>query len=135
GRALGRRADARLRRVRHHDPAPRRSLDVDIVDPDAGAADHLQPLCALDQLAREPRRRADDDAVVAADDAGEIRVALDVDVEAGAQQLEPRLRDRLANENRGGTPGSPTSPLLASVVGWSGGAGAGGFAVRFDRCL
>ena len=51
-RVLGGRDDGRLGRVRDHDAAPRRGLDVDVVDSDAGAADHLQPLAALDQLAR-----------------------------------------------------------------------------------
>src|SRR5207302_89792 len=48
-RVLRRRDDRRLRRVRDDDPAPRRRLDVDVVDPDARAADHLQALAALDQ--------------------------------------------------------------------------------------
>ena len=41
-RVLRRGDDRRLRRVRDHDPAPRRSFDVDVVDADARAADHLQ---------------------------------------------------------------------------------------------
>ena len=49
-RVLGRRDDVRLRRVRDDDSAPRRRVDVDVVDPDAGAADHLQPVAAVDQV-------------------------------------------------------------------------------------
>ena len=41
-RVLGRRDDGRLGRVRDDDAAPRRRLDVDVVDSDARAADHLQ---------------------------------------------------------------------------------------------
>ena len=41
--------------------------------PDARAADHLQPLGALDQVGGQLRRRADDDRVVAADDLLERR--------------------------------------------------------------
>ena len=41
-RVLGRRDDVRLRRVRDDDPAPCRRIDVDVVDADARAADHLQ---------------------------------------------------------------------------------------------
>ena len=41
-RVLGRRDDVRLRRVRDDDPAPGRGVDVDVVDADPGAADHLQ---------------------------------------------------------------------------------------------
>ena len=54
-----------LRRVRHDDPAPRRRVDVDVVDTHARAPDHLQPLGALDQVCCQLGRRADDDRVVA----------------------------------------------------------------------
>ena len=47
-RLLGRRDDRRLRRVRDDDPAARRRGDVHVVDPDARAADHLQPVGPLD---------------------------------------------------------------------------------------
>ena len=69
--------------------------------PDAGAADHLQPLGALDQVGGELRRRADDDRVVAADRLREVGVAVDVDVEALAQELDARVGDRLADEDLG----------------------------------
>src|SRR5581483_7665400 len=67
-RLLGRRHDGRLGGVRDDDPSPGRGGDVDVVDADAGAADRLQALPALDQLGRQLRRRADDDRVVAVDD-------------------------------------------------------------------
>ena len=98
-RVLGGRHDGRLGRVRDDDAAPRRRVDVDVVDPDARAADHLQARRAVDQVCGELRRRADDDRVVAVDDLGEIAVRVDVDVEALAQQLDARGRDRLADEN------------------------------------
>ena len=41
-RVLGGGDDGRLGRVRDDDPAARRGVDVDVVDADAGAADHLQ---------------------------------------------------------------------------------------------
>ena len=94
-RVLGGRDDVRLRRVRDDDAAPRRRLHVDVVDADARATDHAQTLAALDQLGGERRRRADHDRVVAADDLGEIRVAVDVDLEPGAQQLDASRRDLL----------------------------------------
>ena len=53
-RVLGRRDDRRLGRVRDDDPAARRRLDVDVVDADARAADHLQPR----RRARSARRSA-----------------------------------------------------------------------------
>src|SRR5207244_11906502 len=43
-----------------------------VVDADAGPADHLQPLAALDQIRRQLRCRADHDRVVPADDRGEV---------------------------------------------------------------
>ena len=39
---LGGRDDGRFRRIRDHDPTPRGGLDVDVVDSDPGAPDHLQ---------------------------------------------------------------------------------------------
>ena len=42
-RVLGRRDDVRLGRVRDDDAPARRRIDVDVVDTDARAADHLQP--------------------------------------------------------------------------------------------
>ena len=98
-RLLGRGDDGRVGRVRDDDPAPGRRVDVDVVDADPGAADHLQPVGALDQLGGQLRRRADDDRVVVADRLGEVRVAVDVDVEVLAQELDPRLGDRLADED------------------------------------
>ena len=41
-RVLGRRDDVRLGRVCDDDPLPGRRVDVDVVDPHPGAADHLQ---------------------------------------------------------------------------------------------
>ena len=61
---LGGRDDRRLRCVRDDDAASRRGLDVDVVDADAGAPDHLQVRRALDQVGGELRRRADHDRVV-----------------------------------------------------------------------
>ena len=88
-----------LRRVRDDDPAPRGRVDVYVVDPHARPADHLQPLRLLDQLLRQLRRRADDDAVVPADDRFEVGVVVDVDVEVVAQQFDACVRDPFANEN------------------------------------
>src|SRR5438067_1821813 len=80
-RVLGGRHNGRLRRVRDNDASARRSIDVDVVDTNAGTADHLQPRRAIDQLRGELRRRADDDRVVEVDDLGEIAVSVHVDVE------------------------------------------------------
>ena len=97
-RVLGRRDDVRLGGVRDHDPAPRRRVDVDVVDPHSRAADHPEPRPALDQRACHLRRGTDDQRVVAFDDLLERRLAVDVHVEPRAQELDPRIRDRLADE-------------------------------------
>ena len=47
----------------------------------------------------ELRRRADDDRVVVADLLGEVAVRVHVDVEPLAEELDPRLGDRLADED------------------------------------
>ena len=98
-RVLGGRDDGRLRRVDDEDALPRRGLDVDVVDAHAGAADHAEPLGPLEQRRVELRPRADDDRVVVADDVLERRVEVDIDVEAGAQELDAGLRDRLPDED------------------------------------
>ena len=98
-RLLGGGDDGRVGRVRDDDPAPGGGVDVDVVDPDPGAADHLQAVGLLDQVGGQLRRRADDDRVVVADRRGEIRVAVDIHVEVLAQELDPRLGDRLPDED------------------------------------
>ena len=98
-RLLRRGDDGRVGRVGDDDPAPGGRVDVDVVDPDPGAADHLQAVGLLDQLGGQLRRRADDDRVVVADRRCEVRVAVDVDVEVLAQELDPRLGDRLPDED------------------------------------
>jgi hypothetical protein len=94
--------DVRLRRVGDDDAALGGRLDVDVVDPDAGAADHAQVVGARDQLGGQLRRRADEDAVVAADALRELLVAPvdpDVDGEALAQHVDAGLGDLLLDEN------------------------------------
>ena len=91
--------DRRLGRVRDDDPAAGRGLDVDVVDANARATDHLQPVGPLQDSRVDLRRGADDDRVIAADRLREVAVRVHVDVEALAEQLDPRLGDRLPNEN------------------------------------
>ena len=71
-RVLRRRDDVRLRRIRHHDPALGRRRHVDVVDADPRTPDHAQLVGALDQLGVQPRRRADQDPVVATDPLREL---------------------------------------------------------------
>src|SRR5207253_1463807 len=66
---------------------------------DPRAADHLEPCSALDQLPVELGRRADHDRVVLADPLREVVLAADVDLEPLAEEVDPRLRDRLPDED------------------------------------
>ena len=60
---------------------------------------YLPPLCAGDQVGRQPRGRPDDDRVVAADALRQVAIGVDVDVEALAEQRDTRLGDPLAYED------------------------------------
>ena len=66
------RGDCRLRCVGDDDSATRGRLDVDVVHPHPGPADHLQAVGPVDQLGGELRRRPDQDAVVAGDPLGQL---------------------------------------------------------------
>ena len=68
-------------------PLRGRRRDIDIVDADAGAADHLQVLGVLENLRRHLGGRADGEAVVIADDLGELvlvlaEIGLEIDLDA-----------------------------------------------------
>ena len=67
-RVLGSRDRIAERRVHHNDAPARGGGNVDIVDADAGAANHFEIGRGSDQLLGDFRRRADGEAVVAADD-------------------------------------------------------------------
>ncbi len=56
------------RAVHHDDPAPGGRVEVDVVDADAGASDHLERGGAVDNLARDFGRAADQQRVVGRDD-------------------------------------------------------------------
>ena len=64
------------RRVHDNDAARRGGGNVDIVDADAGAADHVQVLGGFEDLGGDLGRRADGEAVVIADDRGELVLVL-----------------------------------------------------------
>ena len=115
-RLLRRGDDRRLGRVRDDDATPCRRLHVDVVDPDAGPSDHLQAGSPLDDLARQLRRRADHDRVVAVDDLLERRLGVDVDLEAVAEKLDAGLGDRLADEDAHQREGA-TEPKASNAAG------------------
>ena len=91
--------DRRVGCVRDDDAAPRRGGDIDVVDADAGAPDHLQELRPLEHVRSQLSRRTDDDRVAVGDRLLERRVPVDLDVEPGAQQLDPRLGDLLPDQD------------------------------------
>ena len=96
---LGRRDDVRVRCIRDDDPLTGGGVDVDVVDPDPGAADHLQPRRPSDQIRGQLGGRADDDRVVAVDDRREVGIAVLVDLEAAPEQLDARRGDLLPHQN------------------------------------
>ena len=76
--------------------------DVDVVDAGAGAAHHLEPVRAGDQLGRDLGRAAHHQGVVVADALGELLrgpVQAEVNAEPVRQELDARLRDLLAHEH------------------------------------
>ena len=98
-RVLGGRDDVRLGRVADDDPARGRRLDVDVVDPDAGAADHAQRSGGRDQRGVDRRGRAHDERVGVASAAARSAPGLELDDLAGlAQQLQARVGDRLGDD-------------------------------------
>ncbi len=64
------------RRVHHDDALGGGRRDLDIVDADAGAADHLQARRRFDDLRGRLGGRADGEAVIVADDLGELVLVL-----------------------------------------------------------
>ena len=95
------------RRVHHDDALGRGGGNFDIVDADAGAADHLQLRRLGDDLRRRLGRRADGKAVIIADDLGKLvlvlaEIGLEVDVDAAVlEDLHGGRRQRVGNENFG----------------------------------
>ena len=83
-------------RVHHDDAARRGGGNVDIVDADAGAADDFQVFGAFEDLGRDLGRRADGEAVVIADDRGELVLVL------AERRLEIDLDAALLENSDGG---------------------------------
>ena len=101
-RVLGGGDRVRFGRVGDDHAAAGRGRDVDVVDAGAGAADHLEPLAALDQLGGHLGRRADQDRVVAGDRLAQLLVGhleAEVDVEVLAQQVDAGVGDLLLDQD------------------------------------
>ena len=101
---LGRREDVRLRGVDHHDATLGGRGHVDVVEADAGPADHDQVGAGRQDLGGHLRGRADDQGVGARrwprPAARGVSPSPDVDLVAGlGQQVEARLGDLLGDED------------------------------------
>ena len=87
--------------------------NLDIVDADAGAADHLQVLGLFEDLGRDLGGGADGKAVVIADDGGELvlvlaEVGLEIDLDAAIlEDLHGGGGQSVGNENAGSGHGAP----------------------------
>ena len=99
--------------------------DIDIVDADAGAADHLQVLGIGQNLRRHLGGRADGEAVVIADDLGELvlvlaEIGLEIDLDAAIlEDLHGGFGESVGDENFGHGDFSPV------ISAWSGESPAG----------
>ncbi|MGY3426582.1 hypothetical protein ACVWZW_007086 [Bradyrhizobium sp. F1.13.4] len=104
---LGSRDRIAERRVHHDDALGRGGGNLDVVDADAGAADHLEIGRLLEDLRGRLGRRADREAVVIADDLGELvlvlaEIGLEVDLDTAVfEDLYGGGRERVGNENFG----------------------------------
>ena len=82
------------RRVHDDDAARGGGRDVDIVDADAGAADHLEVGGGLEHVRGDLGRRADGEAVIVADDRLQLvlgQAGLLVDLDAAARKISAAL--------------------------------------------
>ncbi len=115
---LGGRDRIAERRVHHDDALGRGGGDLDIVDADAGAADHLEVGGLLEDFCGGLGRRADGEAVVIADDLGELvlvlaEVGLEVDLDAAIlEDLHGGGGEGVGNENFGFGHEDDPSPCL-----------------------
>ena len=80
-RVLGGRHDIRLGRVRNHDPASGRSVDVHVVDTHARAPDHLELRRLRENVRRHLGRGADDQRIGVGEQHVERGLGVDDDVE------------------------------------------------------
>jgi len=96
------------RRVHHDDALRGRGRNIDIVDADAGAADHLQVFRLFEDLRRSLSSRADREAVEVADQLGELvlvgaELRLEVNLDAAIlEDLHGGGRESIGDENARG---------------------------------
>ena len=96
------------RRVHHDHAAGRGGWNIDVVDADAGAANDLQFLRALEQLRGDLGRGANGEPVIVADDLGEfflVESRLDVDLNAARLENGDGGRRKLVGDENAGSHG------------------------------
>ena len=101
---LGGRHRVAGRGVHHDDAATARSRDVDVVDADARAANHSQPVRFLDDPRSDLSCRTDDEAIVVSDDATQLIFThagskLELDTRGLTQDPETRLGELVGHED------------------------------------
>ena len=103
-RVLGGSHDVAARRVDHQDALARGSLDVDVVDADAGAADDTELATRLDDRRGDPCLAAHDERVEVRNSPDQLRLfelADYGDLARAAQSLEAVLGQRVGDEDLG----------------------------------
>ena len=102
-RVLGGGDDVRLRGVDHHHAAGGGGGDVDVVEPDAGAADDDQLGAGVEHVGRDLGGRADDQGVRRGHDSEQLlgrEVGADVDgVPRLTEPIEPTVGDLFGDQN------------------------------------
>ena len=112
------------RRIHHDDALGGRRGNIDVVDPDAGAPDHLQAFCLLQDLGRHLGGRAHRQAIEIADQLGELllvgaELRLEVNLDpAIPEDLHGGGRERIGDENLGRH--GLLRPLLLSLLAKAG---------------
>ena len=103
-RVLGGRHDVRRRRVDDEDAARGAGVDVDVVEPDAGAPDDAQPRAGIHQLLGDRRAAARDQRVRLGDRAQQLFAfesgpVVELDVARGAKDGQAGVGERVGDED------------------------------------
>ncbi len=111
--------DVGLRRVHDHHAAACGGLDVDVVDADAGARDHLQVGRGLEDLGGHLGRAPDDERVVRGDLPARSplrEILAHVDLERSSEQIQARFGEFLGDQDPHARPASGKTPSAAATA-------------------